>query len=326
MDDIGMHGAPADAHGAIEALLQENRSLKGVVLALSKRLLAEQRQVAAAADALDALRSANAQLLQSLSLAEDGRAAAEQARSEAQAALARQTVFLSMLAHELRNPMASIEVASSMIGSLGIVNSRLDKLVGIVKRQSAHLVRLVDDLLDASRIATGKISLQMRVLDLREVLGCALESAHATLAAREQDAVLEVPPAPLMLRGDPVRLAQLFCNLLVNASKFSPPREPIALSAALQGDMVSVAVRDHGKGIAADDQGCIFDLFAQGSEERAHACSGGLGIGLPLVRSIAALHGGSVRVESAGAGCGSEFIVQLPLAPPRAGRAGQAPA
>ena len=146
------------------------------------------------------------------------------------------------------------------------------------------------------------------------MIDCALETAQATLLAREQGALVDFPDSPMLLVGDQVRLAQLFSNLLINASKFSAPQQDITLTATVQGNMVAVAVRDHGKGIEVCDQARIFELFAQGPHERAHAWAGGLGIGLTLVRSIAALHGGSVRVESEGAGCGSKFIVLLPLA------------
>ncbi len=289
-----------------EAQVKDNQTLKRMVIKLNRELLTERKQSAIDREALRLLRAANAQLVVAAFKAED-------ARQEADAARTRQTVFLSMLAHELRNPMASIAVANSVIASLNLGHIRLDKMVAIVKRQCDHLVRLVDDLLDASRIATGKLSLHTRQLDLHDVIDSAVETAQATLSSRQQRAVLALPATPLAIDGDPVRLAQLFANLLVNASKFSPPFGVITLGATRQGSMVSVAVRDYGKGIAAHDQGAIFDLFEQGAEERAHAWSGGLGIGLTLVRSIAAMHRGSVRVISAGPGCGSEFIVLLPL-------------
>ena len=314
MDDTRMSATQAEPPETAEALLRENRRLKSLVVELSARLSAAQQQAGAERKAARVLRQTNEQLVMLAFRAERTRKAAEKAHAQADAARARQTLFLSMLAHELRNPLATIAVANSVMGTLGIRNARLDKLLAIVKRQSGHVVRLVDDLLDASRIATGKISLELHLLDLRDVIDCALETAQATLLAREQGARVDFPTAPLLLVGDRVRLAQLFSNLLGNASKFSPPRQDITLTATVQGSMVEVAVRDQGKGIDARDQGRIFDLFAQGAQERADAWAGGLGIGLTLVRSIAALHGGSVRVESEGAGCGSTFIVLLPLA------------
>jgi signal transduction histidine kinase len=134
--------------------------------------------------------------------------------------------------------------------------------------------------------------------------------------------VLAVPPAPLALVGDMVRLSQLFSNLLINASKFSALDSTIFITASAHEGVLSVSIKDPGSGIAVQDQERIFDLFAQGPDELGHAAAGGLGIGLALVKSIAQMHGGSVRVVSDGIGCGSEFIVQLPLPPdPAAGPA-----
>ncbi len=318
MDEIVAAPVSTEVRRAVDGLLRENLLLKGMVVKLNRRLLAEQRHMSDQHEELLMLRKANEQLALAAFNAEDARAAAEEAGR-------RQTVFLSMLAHELRNPMASIAVANTVMSTLEIAHPRLPKLLGIVRRQSGHLVRLVDDLLDASRIATGKMSLQMRALKLGEVIDSALEIAQPAMAAREQRAHVELPCAPVLLEGDPVRLAQLFANLLLNASKFSAPGQTIALCAAVREGEVEVAVRDQGKGIAPGEQADIFDLFAQGAQERANACAGGLGIGLTLVRSIAQMHGGSVRVESAGAGCGSQFFVLLPVRPHAAAAAGSAP-
>ncbi|WP_426210177.1 sensor histidine kinase [Massilia sp. TWP1-3-3] len=309
MDQIAAAAGPLDAQHAIAALHLENQVLKGVLAELNRRLLNEEQHLTDAHVELNLLRQANERLVRSACDADHARAATE-------AAAQRQTEFLSMLAHELRNPMASIAVANSVMRTLVIDHPRLPRLLAIVERQAAHLVRLVDDLLDASRITTGKISLRTCPLKLHEVIEGAIDIAHSALTAREQAVQVELPAAPLALEGDPVRLAQLFSNLLLNASKFSAPRQAIVVAASLRGDGVAVAVRDQGKGIAREDQPHIFDLFEQGRDERTHAWSGGLGIGLTLVRSIAQLHGGSVRVDSAGAGCGSQFTVVLPLRAP----------
>ena len=301
-----------EAQGKIEALQRESEVLKEMVAQLDQRLRNEKKSVLEAHHDSRVLRYANGKLVQAAFDAEDARIAAD-------AAIESQSVFLSMLAHELRNPMASIAVANSVIGMLEIEHPRLPKLLGIVERQSAHLVRLVDDLLDASRIATGKISLQVSTLDLHDVIDSALDIAQPALTARQQAVDVALPAAPVLLEGDAVRLAQLFSNLLLNASKFSAPGQAIALVAALGGGAVTVHVRDQGKGIAMEDQPHVFDLFAQGAEERIHGRAGGLGIGLTLVRSIAELHGGKVRLHSDGAGCGSQFTVVLPLS--RDGRA-----
>ena len=311
MDEIAAASGPAESQRAMAALQRENHVLKGMVVKLNRRLLNEKQHVTDARQELTLLREANQRLVLAAFDADDARLAAE-------AATGRQTVFLTMLAHELRNPMAAIAVANTVMGTLEIDHPRLPKLLGIVARQSHHLVRLVDDLLDASRIATGKISLQKRTLKLQEVIDAALDIAQPVLDARAQALHLALPAAPAALEGDPVRLAQLFSNLLLNAAKFSAPGQAITLEALVRDGELAVTVRDQGKGIAQEDQPHIFDLFAQGTDERAHACSGGLGIGLTLVRSIAELHGGSVRVHSDGCGCGSQFTVVLPLCGPAA--------
>ncbi len=311
MDEIAGAASTFETQRPIEALQRENLVLKAMVVKLNRRLLDETQRGADTLQEMHLLRQANERLVLAAFDADDARMAAE-------AAMRRQTIFLSMLAHELRNPMASIAVANTVMASLGIDHPRMAKLLGIVERQGCHLVRMVDDLLDASRIATGKISLHTGMVKLDELIGAALDIAQPALTARQQTVDVGLPPGPLTFKGDAVRLAQLFSNLLLNAAKFSGPGQKITVAATVQDACLSVNVRDHGKGIAHEDQPHIFDLYAQGRDERAHAWSGGLGIGLTLVRAIAELHGGSVRVHSDGAGCGSQFTVQLPLCGPAA--------
>ena len=292
----------------VEALLSENRLLRGTIAALKTRLLAEQNEGSAERGQLMLLREANQHLVLATFGAEDGKAAAETANR-------RQTVFLSMLAHELRNPIASITVANSVMKGFPDVPAKVEKMVGIVGRQVGHLQRLVDDLLDASRISTGKISLQTTLLALEDVIDSAMEASQVCIEQRGQNVLLALPPEPQLLVGDMVRLTQLFSNLLINASKFSPPSTTIFLTASVHDGFLAVAIKDQGKGIAPGLQSRVFDLFAQGPDELEHAYGGGLGIGLSLVMSIAQMHGGSVRVVSDGIDCGSEFIVLLPLPP-----------
>lgn len=287
-------------------LLRENCTLKGTVIALQQRLQAEKGAIEQDRSRMGELREANAQLVLATFGAEDAQLAAE-------AVAYRQTVFLSMLAHELRNPLASISVASNVIAGLNIDNARLGKLMAIVQRQVSHLLRLVDDLLDVSRINTGRISLQLQRILLSDVLDCALETANGNLASRLQTAAMMLPAQPVHLDGDLVRLAQLFSNLLINASKFSAPRATILVTASTCDGTLTVAVKDPGRGIAPQHQATIFDLFAQGALGDAQVLGGGLGIGLALVRMVAQMHGGAVRVESEGEGRGSTFIVTLPL-------------
>ncbi|HEY0489953.1 MAG TPA: HAMP domain-containing sensor histidine kinase [Telluria sp.] len=293
----------------VEALQRENDALKETVASLQQRLremgetasvhLVQQQQ-------LNHLREANQHLVLATFGARDSQTAAEAVNE-------RQTVFLSMLAHELRNPMASIAIATTVLESLNLVHPSVARLLAITRRQVSHLVRLVDDLLDASRISTGKISLQTRMILLSEVIDSAMETAQPSLVERGQSVRVDLPQEPVVVLGDMVRLSQLFANLLINASKFSNADDTISVTAAVQDGRLSVAVKDQGKGIAPEFQPGIFDLFSQGGEALEPSLAGGLGIGLSLVRTIAEMHGGSVAVTSAGVGCGSEFVVMLPL-------------
>ncbi|MGJ9419075.1 sensor histidine kinase [Massilia sp. CMS3.1] len=313
MNEISKSPGLAVNHGKvkqkIETLSRENDALKAAVATLQQQLRATRESATAQLDQqhqLDQLREANQHLILATFGAQDSKSAAEAVNK-------RQTVFLSMLAHELRNPMASIAIANSVLESLNLNHPRVSKLLAITRRQANHLVRLIDDLLDASRISTGKISLQTRMIPLNEVIDSAIETAQPFFAKRGQAVQIDLPPVPFILLGDMVRLSQLFSNLLINASKFSDANATVWVTASEQGDDVRVAVRDHGRGIALEYQPGIFDLFSQGENALEHTLSGGLGIGLSLVRTIAEMHGGSVMVESAGVGCGSEFVVMLPL-------------
>lgn len=297
---------------------QENRYLKGVVAQLRERLGTQEKSALACSGQLRLLREANQHLVLASFSASDMQATAELVN-------VRQTHFLSMLAHELRNPIACISSANSVMRSMDTGGPKLEKLIDIVGRQSVQMVRLVDDLLDVSRLRTGKLTLKLYDGSLAEVLESAIASAQKGIKKRLQTVRLSVPTAGIRLMADQVRLVQLFSNLLDNASKFSPPSSTLHIAAAIRGKLVAVTIRDEGKGIAPEDIGRMFDLFEQGPDETADARLGGLGIGLSLVRSIAVLHGGSVSVASAGVGLGAEFTVSLPLEPcpwlPTEGRA-----
>ena len=288
------------------AMEQENRDLRGVIAALRQRIAQEEQAARERAGQMLVLRQANQHLVLAAFTAGDLHAEAELTNE-------RQTVFLSMLAHELRNPIAAITFANSVIRGLHIDNEKLDRLLDIVARQSSHLVRLVDDLLDVSRLRTGKLTLQFHDGTLAEILEGAIMTAQPVINQREQTVRMALPDADVQLHADHVRLAQLFSNLLVNASKFSPPHSTLYIGAVLQGTFVAVTVRDEGKGIKIEDMERMFELFEQGPDESGHTLSGGLGIGLSLVRSIAVMHGGSVSVTSTGPGQGCEFTVLLPL-------------
>ncbi len=222
--------------------------------------------------------------------------------------------FLAMLAHELRNPLAPI---SNALHVLNLVSSQEPTAIEggvLIERQIEQLVRLVDDLLDVSRITRGLINLQKECVDLSMVISRAVESSKPLIDSRHHILQVDTADQPLLVFGDVVRLAQVFLNLLNNAAKYTPEGGRIALTVkAIADHQVEIKIRDTGVGIAADKLPRIFDLFTQ-LERTLERAAGGLGIGLTLVRRLTELHGGSVRVSSPGPGLGSEFTVVLPLA------------
>jgi CheY-like chemotaxis protein len=234
----------------------------------------------------------------------------------AEAAALRQVEFLSMLAHELRNPLQPMAMANDLLAGHTGLHPVIAQVHAVYSRQVSHMARLVDDLLDASRVSCGKIALQLAPLWLSDVIDDAVETSLAGIERRHQQLQVRLPTVPLMIRGDQVRLAQVFANVLINASKFTQEYGHIDVVAQRVGESVEVSVSDDGAGIAPELQPFIFDLFTQGyrSLERAQ---GGLGIGLSLVRSITGLHGGSATVASEGTGMGSRFTITLPLSSPR---------
>jgi CheY-like chemotaxis protein len=233
----------------------------------------------------------------------------------------RKDEFLATLAHELRNPLAPLLNAVN-VRRLSDTAASADPLQGLMERQLALLVRMIDDLLDVARITQGKLELRRTPTTLREVLDSAIETAHPLLRHGRHELRVDHPGEPLVLDGDAARLSQVFANLLNNAAKYSDPGSPIAIAVRADDGAVEVAVRDHGIGLDEEESRRIFEMFVQ-----AHAgtdrAGGGLGIGLTLVRQLVGMHGGSVKARSAGPGEGSEFIVRLPRAP--AGTAAPAP-
>jgi signal transduction histidine kinase len=230
--------------------------------------------------------------------------------SRAEEAIRAKDEFLAMLSHELRNPLAPIVTALHLLRLRGEGGGAREREV--IERQVAHLVRLVDDLLDVSRMTRGKVRLERRVVDAGEVITRAVEQASPLLEERRHALAVEVEPG-LALHVDPSRVAQVVANLLTNAAKYTDPGGRITLRATRDGDMARVAVTDDGIGLSPALLPRIFDLFVQGERELDRA-PGGLGIGLTIVRTMVELHGGRVHAESAGAGRGSTFTVWLPLA------------
>ena len=237
--------------------------------------------------------------------------AAEAARREAERANRVKDEFLGILGHELRNPLAPIAMALRVMQLKGDAPNADERR--IIERQVTHLSRLVDDLLDVSRITQGKIELRREPVDLRGVVVKALELTLPMYERRTRALELDLPDAPCLVAGDEVRLAQVVSNLLINAAKFTPDPGAVRLSLAAAGGQATIAVADEGVGIEAALLPHVFDLFVQAAQPIDRR-TGGLGLGLAIVKMLVRMHGGSVEATSAGAGRGSAFVVRLPLA------------
>jgi signal transduction histidine kinase len=222
------------------------------------------------------------------------------------------TEFLAMLAHELRNPLAPLRNALSLMAMAEPMSSRVAWSHGVMDRQLTHLTRLVDDLLDVSRVTRGKLRLRTESLDLNDAVARAIESSRPLFDERRQSLATELAKAPLRLNGDLTRLTQVVVNLLNNAAKYTPESGRVQIFTFAEGGEAVVRVVDNGIGITRAQLEHVFDLFAQG-ERSLDRAAGGLGIGLTLARRIVEMHGGSIAARSAGPGKGSEFEVRLPL-------------
>jgi PAS domain S-box-containing protein len=225
----------------------------------------------------------------------------------------RKDEFLAVLAHELRNPLAPISNAVQMLRCAD-GKRKADRVMEMASRQVKHITRLVDDLMEVSRITRGKIDLARQPVTLAEILAAAVETSRPALDGALHVFTQRLPDERLVLEADKVRLTQVFSNLLNNAAKYTDPGGRIELSARREGAHAVVAVRDSGIGIPADKLRQVFGMFAQ-VEEAGARCQGGLGIGLAMVHKLVEMHGGSVEARSEGLGKGSEFVVRLPLAP-----------
>jgi signal transduction histidine kinase len=221
--------------------------------------------------------------------------------------------FMAMLGHELRNPLAPILTAVKVIQSVSPSDQRtLRSASEVIERQSKHLVRLVDDILDVARIGRGLVELRRERLDISSAVHQAVEAVESMLTSRDQQFVVKLPNAPIHVDADLSRLVQVIANLLNNASKYTPSGGGIWLTAASENGQAVIRVRDSGMGIPKDMLRRVFDLFTQVDGSQQYA-SGGMGIGLTLVQRLVEQHGGKVTCQSGGAGQGSEFIVRLPL-------------
>jgi signal transduction histidine kinase len=284
------------ANAALQAEIDERRRIQKEMHELHDRL--EQR----VAERTSELVAANAAL--------------QQVQSELQAADRRKDQFLAMLGHELRNPLAAIRNAASILRQAGRTPSDVTLCREIIERQSEHLTRLVNDLLDVSRVSRGQIQLERAVFDLRLAAKEAVETCQPLIDARRHLLSLSLTSAPLLVEGDRTRLAQVIANLINNAAKYTDVngRIDVALERDPAAGRALIRVRDNGRGLAPEAIGRLFELFYQANVNLDRS-DGGLGVGLALVRSLVELHGGTVEAHSAGSGQGSEFTVRVPCAP-----------
>lgn len=311
MDEVSTHSRESDQlrNGIADLLIEVDReaarfrTMVADLLAQADTL----RSVTISKEALEnlvlQLREANQNLVIATFGAQDLQAQAELVNRQ-------QEEFLAMLAHELRNPLAPVSMAAELLRKITDAHPQLPKIHAIISRQINHMAHMVNALVDASRVRSGKITLHKQVHLLSEIIEAAVETSRPFIDKRHQQLTIDLP-SDCVIEGDLVRLAQVFSNLLINAAKFTPEHEHITVSAQQFTETVAVSVKDVGIGIAQDLQAEIFTLFTQGARELDRS-QGGLGIGLSLVRTIVEMHGGSVSVKSAGEGLGSEFIVVLP--------------
>jgi signal transduction histidine kinase len=233
------------------------------------------------------------------------------ARAAAEAANRTKDEFLATLSHELRNPLAPLRNALEILSLPGADPALAEQARQTMERQLKHMVRLVDDLLDLSRISRGVVTLRKERVELASAVHAALETSAPLIRQRGHDLVVQLPEEPVYLHADPTRLAQVFANLLHNAAKYTEPRGHLRLTGERVDDEVVVRVWDTGIGIPADALGRVFEIFAQ-VEHAGTRAQGGLGVGLSLVRGLVELHGGTVEAHSDGPGRGSVFTVRLP--------------
>ncbi len=232
--------------------------------------------------------------------------------AELSAADGRKNEFLATLAHELRNPLAPIRNGLQLMRLAGDDRAVVDQARDMIDRQVNQIVRLVDDLMDVNRIATGKVELRKERVSLASVVESAIETSRPLIELMGHDLKVALPEHPLIVEVDPTRLAQALLNLLNNAAKYSEPNSRIWLTAEQQGTDVVVSVRDTGIGIPADQLSRVFEMFSQ-ADRSLEKSRGGLGIGLCLVKRLVELHGGTIEAQSEGPGKGSEFVVRLPV-------------
>lgn len=293
---IGFYGQP----------LESDRSLHASRLSSLKRPLTLYEQAVSLNETQQAqLIQANGQLVIAALTAQEHQAAAEKARTK-------QTAFLGVLAHELRHPLAPIRSAAAVLGKIPTHEPMLAQLQAVIDRQVTHMSRLVSDLLDASRVETGKLLLERQTVDMTTIIDQSVEACRPAMDMRQQGLKVQLPNQAAYVDGDPVRLTQILNNLLDNASKYTPEGGSIELSVAVQGNALIIDVSDSGIGITEDVLPHVFEPFVQ--DVQATSFNGfGLGLGLTVVRELVEAHGGIVVAHSGGCGSGSRFVVTLPI-------------
>ena len=219
--------------------------------------------------------------------------------------------FIATLSHELRNPLAPIRNAVDILRHIPPTDPRVAWCHGVIRRQTEQMGRLLEDLLDVSRLSRTQLTLRMERLELATVVQHAIEIAQPVIDAAGHELVVSMPDEAVLLDGDPTRLAQVFSNVLINSAKYTPANGSISLGALREGDQVAVRVKDTGIGIAEEHLGRIFKMFGQ-VESALNRAQGGQGIGLALARGLVELHGGTIHARSEGLGKGSEFEIRLP--------------
>jgi two-component system CheB/CheR fusion protein len=236
----------------------------------------------------------------------------KRAEEDIREAVRRRDQFLAMLSHELRNPLSAIVSATSLLRTGGGEPQKSQRFLDVLARQTQQMSRLLDELLEASRVTQNKIELRKEPLDLNDVVRAAVDAARAQIDARGLDMVTTLAAEPLPIEGDAARLEQVLANLLSNAAKYTPAGGHVTVTTSRVEGAAEIRVKDDGAGIAPELLQSVFDLFVQ-SRRTLDRAAGGLGVGLSLVRALVEMHGGQVTAASAGEGQGSEFVVSLPL-------------
>jgi signal transduction histidine kinase len=303
-EDAGHGLARLESKFTIEQLVSEYRALRSSVL----RLWAKSAALKSPTDVDDIIRF-NEAIDQLLAASVFSFAKAK--REQDDVASVGRSNFLAMLGHELRNPLAPISTAASVLKKTAEANPVIGKVSNILARQVAHMASLIDDLLDVSRVTRGLIELKLEVVDIREVIDFAVEQALPKINNRRHNLDVSTPSTPAIVQADKIRATQIFTNLLTNAAKYTSDGGHIHLKVTLGRDEVVISVEDDGVGMTPEFIPEAFNLFAQ-AERTPDRSQGGLGLGLALVKTLVELHGGQVACSSEGLGKGSQFTVRLP--------------